>query len=326
MKKLFCLLLLCLLFALLSPAAFAQGPELSAVYAAPNAQIITDEAGNKELASTVVCLFDDGSFAQYVVHNGGFELYSEGSCCMNAASGQDEPVILTLHVQKLHQSDHSVAEADLSYDVNLSSKDGYRLYPLDGEDAPKLTAAFMQANKQKLVKADGGEEYLTTLWFYYDNCTFRQYAITSEGETVLFSTGTYLISGSFAAENSVLMLRRMQKYADGVGLADYNSTHEYKIGQLGFIRLYPEQEDPMEARLRLMTTEEKIAQMLMPSFESFPDETGVQQKLTEIRPEIEETLKKHGFAGVIFFSGNLKDTEQSVRLVDAMQAATAAAG
>lgn len=34
-------------------------------------------------------------------------------------------------------------------------------------------------------------------------------------------------------------------------------------------------------------------------------------------------LKKHGFAGVIFFGANMADTEQAVRLVDAMQTANA---
>ena len=77
--------------------------------------------------------------------------------------------------------------------------------------------------------------------------------------------------------------------------------------------------------LARMTTEEKIAQMLMPAFRSYPDENGAQQKLTEMRPEIEEMLKRHGFAGVIFFAENMTDTEQAVRLTDAMQSANAAA-
>ena len=78
-----------------------------------------------------------------------------------------------------------------------------------------------------------------------------------------------------------------------------------------------------EDMLARMTTEEKVAQMIMPSFEGYTDENGVEQSLTEIRPEVAETLKKHGFAGVIYFGKNMTDTEQSLRLVDAMQAANA---
>ena len=80
-----------------------------------------------------------------------------------------------------------------------------------------------------------------------------------------------------------------------------------------------------ETMLARMTTEQKIAQMLMPAFSNYTDETGAAQKLTEMRPEIAETLKKHGFAGVIFFAANMADTEQAVRLVDAMQSANASA-
>ncbi len=79
-----------------------------------------------------------------------------------------------------------------------------------------------------------------------------------------------------------------------------------------------------EEILKQMTTEEKVAQMLMPAFDTYTDEQGQEQSLTELRPEIEEALKKHGFAGVIYFAENMDDTEQAVRLVDAMQTANAA--
>ena len=72
-----------------------------------------------------------------------------------------------------------------------------------------------------------------------------------------------------------------------------------------------------------MTTEEKVAQMLMPEFKYYTDEKGQRHDLTEMRPEIEAILKRHGFAGVIFFSYNMADTEKAVRLVDAMQTANA---
>ncbi len=78
-----------------------------------------------------------------------------------------------------------------------------------------------------------------------------------------------------------------------------------------------------EEILDRMTTEEKVAQMIMPAFQNYADGNGGKQKMTELQPEIAETLKKHGFAGVIFFADNLGDTEQAVRLVDAMQTANA---
>ena len=79
-----------------------------------------------------------------------------------------------------------------------------------------------------------------------------------------------------------------------------------------------------EELLAGMSSEEKIAQMLMPAFRYYEDEQGEKQCVTEIRPEIEEMLEKYGFAGVIFFGENLSETEKAVRLVDAMQCANAA--
>ena len=93
-------------------------------------------------------------------------------------------------------------------------------------------------------------------------------------------------------------------------------------------RGYAEESAPAqtpEKMLAGMSTEEKVAQMLMPEFKYYTDENGQRHNLTKMRPEIEEILKRHGFAGVIFFSYNMADTEDGVRLVDAMQTANASA-
>ena len=72
-----------------------------------------------------------------------------------------------------------------------------------------------------------------------------------------------------------------------------------------------------------MTTEEKIAQMLMLEFRNFTDESGETLALTALRPEIEEAMKRHALGGVILFGPNVADTGLAVRLVDAMQKANA---
>ena len=46
-------------------------------------------------------------------------------------------------------------------------------------------------------------------------------------------------SGGAFKKESVLTLHRTKKYQDGTGLADYDSTHDYVIGELGFVRIYP---------------------------------------------------------------------------------------
>ena len=75
---------------------------------------------------------------------------------------------------------------------------------------------------------------------YYDNGNFQQYALMPKtGEELLFSTGDYVINGDFATPKSILKLHRTQKYADGIGLSEYDSTHDYTMGEQGFIRIYP---------------------------------------------------------------------------------------
>ena len=96
----------------------------------------------------------------------------------------------------------------------------------------------MQMDKQKLVKTDGTEEYLPTIWLYYDDGTFEQYAVIDGVNDILFSRGDYSVTSDSFANDYVLTIHRTQKYQDGTGLTDYDSTHDYVLGELGFIRIY----------------------------------------------------------------------------------------
>ena len=75
--------------------------------------------------------------------------------------------------------------------------------------------------------------------------------------------------------------------------------------------------------LSSMTTEDKIAQMIMPAFRYSTDEEGNQTNVTEITDDISECLNKHGFSGVILFGQNISDNAQTTRLVDQLQKANA---
>lgn len=70
-----------------------------------------------------------------------------------------------------------------------------------------------------------------------------------------------------------------------------------------------------------MTTEQKIAQMIIPDFRYYIDENGEFVEVTVINEKIEEILKEYSFGGIILFSQNIHDTEQTVRLIDSMQKA-----
>ncbi|MBQ6602699.1 MAG: transporter substrate-binding domain-containing protein [Eubacterium sp.] len=226
------------------PEPITKSSEILAVYSCPAAQIITNDDQTKELADTVIYLYKDFSFVQYVDHDNRYEVYSAGSFELNfdwndPNREKKTPHILTLNVNQMHADDHELDFTDAVYDVNLDKMTDYCLYPDDIRTDLKLVAAFMQVDKQKFVKQDGSEEYLTTIWFYYDDGSFQQYAILNDEEQVLFSSGEYSVTKDEFMNESLLTIHRTKKYQDGTGLADYDSTHDYVIGELGFIRIYP---------------------------------------------------------------------------------------
>jgi len=72
-----------------------------------------------------------------------------------------------------------------------------------------------------------------------------------------------------------------------------------------------------------LTTEQKVAQLLMPAFYYRTNQENERIGVTEIYPEMEEMLKKYGFGGIIFNLQNAQENAAAVRLVDAVQAANA---
>ena len=246
MKKLIPVLLAAALLciACCSIAEETAQPEILAVYSSPEAQIITNDDQSKALADTVIFLYQDHSFVQYVDHESQYEIYSKGTFEVNfdwtEPGWQNKtPHILTIHAEQIHTTDHQTEAADLTYDVNLDRTMDFCLYPDNANPDQALVAAFMQVDKQKLVKTDGSEAYLPTIWFYYDDGSFRQFAVTERNENVLFSCGSYAVTDGVFTDKSVLTIHRTQKYQDGNGLSDYDSTHDYRIGDLDFIRVYP---------------------------------------------------------------------------------------
>ena len=219
-------------------------PDILAVYSCPDTQIITNSDQTEEQADTVIFLYQDSSYVQYVDHSHRYEVYSTGDFEMNFDITEPEwenqtPHILTLKMKQIHGDDHQLKLIDETYDLDMDQLKDFCLYPDNVRTDLKLVAAFMQVDKQKLVKQDGSEEYLPTIWFYYDDGSFQQYAILKDKKQVLFSSGEYSITSADFANDSVLTLHRTKKYQDGEGLADYDSTHDYTIGTLDFIRIYP---------------------------------------------------------------------------------------
>ena len=245
MKKLLAVLALIVFLCPVCPVtAEESSPEILAVYSCPETQIITGPDQTKELADTVIFLYQDRSYIQYVNHENRYEIYSSGTFDVNFDWSKpgwqfETPHILTIHAVLLHGADHEMAAADFTYDIDLDRVMDYCLYPDNLRTDLKLVAAFMQVDKQKLVRTDGREDYLPTIWLYYNDGSFQQYAIVDGHNDVLFSCGDYSVTDGVFTAKSVLTIHRTRKYQDGVGLAAYDSTHDYVIEELDFIRIYP---------------------------------------------------------------------------------------
>ncbi|MBO6128672.1 MAG: hypothetical protein J6P79_07215 [Pseudobutyrivibrio sp.] len=79
-------------------------------------------------------------------------------------------------------------------------------------------------------------------------------------------------------------------------------------------------EDKIMDMVEGMTTQEKVAQMLMPSFRYW-GEGDTKEGVTELNDAQKATLSKYSFGGVIVFAQNCQNAKQTTALIKAMQKA-----
>ena len=111
-------------------------------------------------------------------------------------------------------------------------------------DGAEVIVIFAQQDKQPLTKQNGRIEYLDTIWIYFTDYTFVQYAFIDE-TPVVFSTGTYAFAnggdflyGKTEEDYGDIVITRTAKYADGEGLKEYHSEHTYGLNTLGLSELF----------------------------------------------------------------------------------------
>ena len=100
-----------------------------------------------------------------------------------------------------------------------------------------VSAIFVGIDKQP---SGGADELIDTIWIYFDDETFEQYAEVDK-EMVLFSQGNYhfenggnFIDGQKDSSKGQITIDRTKKYQYGKGLIDYSSHHTYDLYALGF--------------------------------------------------------------------------------------------
>ncbi|MDC6711323.1 glycoside hydrolase family 3 N-terminal domain-containing protein, partial [Leclercia adecarboxylata] len=70
-----------------------------------------------------------------------------------------------------------------------------------------------------------------------------------------------------------------------------------------------------------MTLRQKATQLLMPDFRHWAQENQSQVDFDVMNDEVKQILIEYDFGGVILFAQNVKETEQTARLTDALQKA-----
>lgn len=168
MKKRFSIVLVWGLIALLIPSAYAQTPEIAAVFAAPDqfgdipdAFTQTDEqeqAGSEsrgEQLSGIWFFYDDGSFQQYArVENQGFVLYSTGDYTISGGFG-DADAGLTIHRTQTYADGIGLTADDSTQDYAIGDPGWIHVYP-PAEEAVPAPAPVPSA--VSAMPADDGED------------------------------------------------------------------------------------------------------------------------------------------------------------------------
>ena len=75
----------------------------------------------------------------------------------------------------------------------------------------------------------------------------------------------------------------------------------------------------IEVFLSRMSTEQKLAQMIMPAIRFWGTDSVNVTDLSQL-PELAQVLRRHQYGGIILFGQNVQNTEQTVRLIHDLQA------
>ncbi len=206
---------------------------VTAIYTKEDAQPYTCTDGDKEQLDTIWIYYSNGTFVQYAELQDNLEFFSSGTYELT----ENEISLLVKRSQKYqlgklseYSSEHIYEPEALGFEKIYS----YQENP-NQESTKKIEAVFYGLDKQN-YEAD----QIDTIWIYYDDMTFEQFAILDDSMQ-LFSTGDYSFEdgGDFIYEIQELnygdiTLNRHQKYVAGKGLVAYESSHTYDLNSLGF--------------------------------------------------------------------------------------------
>ena len=219
---------------------------VTAVFAKEDAQAYTEADGDKEKLDTIWIYYSDGTFEQFVELDDEIALFSMGTYALTEGGDfvfEDNESVVNITIRRSHKFRGGLLEEYLSeHTYDLGSLGFDQLYAYEN-DSKRVEAVFYGHEKQPFVESDGEREMLDTVWIYFSDMTFEQYAWIDD-VMVLFSTGTYVFAdgGDFLYESQEenfgdIVISRKEKYQAGKGLSSHESTHTYDLNSLGFVVL-----------------------------------------------------------------------------------------
>ena len=159
-----------------------------------------------------------------------------------AATVQEQTESSTQEAASAEQTEAVQKQTESSSEA-VSDPEGF----LNGNVSKKgvtINAVFLGIDKQPVKDDDGETDTADTIWIYYTDNTFEQFAFVND-KTVLFSIGTYELSDgedfiydSQDKDQGKITINRTKKYELGNGLVDHVSSHTYDLGTMGFTQVY----------------------------------------------------------------------------------------
>lgn len=244
MKRLFVLFLILSLS--VCSACLAETANVEAVFVKDEGQMFVQENGSISMLDTAWVYYSNLTFEQYAIIDDEVKLFSQGTYRFEEGSDFDpsnsekDLINITRSTKYNAQDGLQPYQSEHLYDLyNL----GYTQI-LNREKDAHLIAAFLGAANQPY-----GDEMVDSLWLYYGDQSFEQYAYLDYMHPTLFSEGYWKIDNGMELylgtekENDVIItLTRTKKLQDGSYMA-YASEHTYELKTLGYEQIvYVKQE------------------------------------------------------------------------------------
>ena len=235
MKRLFVLFLILSLS--VCSACLAETVNVEAVFVKDEGQMFVQENGSISMLDTAWVYYSNLTFEQYAIIDDEVILFSQGTYRFEEGSDFDpsnsekDLIYITRSTKYNAQDGLQPYQSEHLYDLyNL----GYTQI-LNREKDAQMIAAFLGAANQPY-----GDEMVDSLWLYYGDQSFEQYAYLDYMHPTLFSegywkiyNGTDLYLGTEKENDVIITLTRTKKLQDGSYMA-YASEHTYELKTLGY--------------------------------------------------------------------------------------------